>query len=422
MSADTGTQVHGKGPLHGLRVLDFSHYLSAATTGLVLADMGAQVVKVERCGGGDEYRRLGPAIGGVAAGFQWANRNKQGLALDLKSDPGRALALELADRADVLIENYSTGVMDRLGLGPALLMARNPRLVYTSISAYGRTGPCAARAGFDPVVQAESGLMSVTGPAGTAGSRVGSPIGDIGTGLMGAIATLGALMDRAGSGKGQHVEVSLFDSTVSLTAVPIMNFLANGVVPRATGGASREAAPVDFYDTEDGPIFIACTSNSLFERLVRSVLDTPELLRDPRFASNNLRFTHSGELRIEIERVLKRRGRAHWVDRLAAAQIPAGTLNSVPDVLASTEFTSRGLLQSGGTFEDEAVPALALPFRFSATPSVAPVRAPLEGEHSAQVLGDWLGLDPAAIERQAAQGAFGPAAGVGANAGTSHAG
>ncbi|MES2187365.1 MAG: CoA transferase [Pseudomonadota bacterium] len=406
--AEQGPQDH-RPPLHGLRVLDFSHYLSAATCGLVLADMGASVAKVERSGSGDDFRKLGPELGGAAAAFQWANRNKQGLVLDLKSAPGQTVARELAQTADILIENYSTGVMDRLGLGAQALLDLSPGLIYCSISAYGRTGPYAARPGFDPVVQAESGLISVTGPLGTDGSRVGAPVGDVGTGLLAAIAVLGALAARSRTGRGQHVEVSLFDSAITLTALPIMNYLANGVVPRPTGSTSREAAPVDFFETADGALFIACTSNSLFERLVRQVLQCPALLEDARFASNNARYANREALRTEMEVVLRTRARAEWMPLLLGANVPAGLLNSIPDVLAAEEFTSRGLLSQVPGPQGEPIPSLALPFRFADTPSAVPFRAPLQGEHTQQILGDWLGCSPQRLRELAADGAFGAA-------------
>jgi formyl-CoA transferase len=399
----------GQPALHGIRVLDFSHYVSAAACGLMLADMGATVVKVERSGGGDDLRRLGPALGGAAASFQWSNRNKRGIVLDLKSEAGRTLARQLAEHADVLIENYSTGVMDKLGLGPEALLKINPGLVYCSVSAYGRTGPHAGRPGFDPIVQAESGLISITGPAGSTGSRVGAPVADVGTGLLAAIATLGALMARERSGAGQHVEVSLFDSAVTLAALPIVNYLASGVVPKPAGSASREAAPTDFYAAADGDLYIACTSDSLFARLATQILERPKLVEDVRFRSNALRFQHGEQLRQEIESVLQSRTRREWLPRFLAAQIPAGILNGIDEVLRCDEFVSRGLqFEMQGAESGEPIPGIALPFRFSATPPAPPFRAPHPGEHTTDVLKDWLKSSDDDISRVAAEGAFGP--------------
>lgn len=404
-------------PLQGIRVLDCSHYVSAATCGLMLADLGASVVKVERVGG-DDLRRLGPQLGGAAASFQWANRNKQGLVLDLKTDAGRGLAVELAQQADVFIENYSTGVMERLGLGPERLRALNPRLVYCSIPAYARSGPQAGRQGFDPIVQAECGLMSITGPEGSGGCRVGAPVADVGSGLLAAIATLGALVARGHSGIGQHVEVALFDSAVTLAAIPIMNYLASGIVPQPAGSASREAAPTDFYQASDGALYIACTSDTLFERLARDVLEQHALVQDARFCTNAQRLAHRAELRAALEAVLGTRSRRHWHERCVAAQVPSGLMNDIPQALAADEFTSRGLLgqamQEGGG--SGGVPALALPFRFSGMPAVAPRPAPALGEHRHEVLAHWLGMAPEREQALAAAGAFGPGAASAAGA------
>lgn len=394
-------------PLQGIRVLDCSHYVSAATCGLVLADLGASVVKVERAGG-DDLRRLGPQLGGAAASFQWANRNKQGLVLDLKNDAGRSLAAELAQQADVFIENYSTGAMDRLGLGYERLRASNPRLVYCSIPAYGRSGPQAGRQGFDPIVQAECGLMSITGPEGSAGCRVGAPVADVGAGLLAAIATLGALVARGHDGPGQHVEVALFDSAVTLAAIPIMNYLASGVVPQPAGSASREAAPTDFYQAADGALYIACTSDALFERLARQVLELPALAQDERFRTNAQRLVHRTELRMALETVLRTRDRRSWHARCVDAQVPAGLMNDIAQAVASDEFRNRGLLtQAAPAAGGESVPALALPFRFGDMPGVAPHPAPGQGEHRQEVLAQWLGMGPERERALEAAGAFG---------------
>lgn len=394
-------------PLDGLLVLDFSHYVSGATCTMTLADLGATVVKVERSGTGDDLRALGPQVGDASASFQWANRNKRSIALDLKSEAGLRLARDLAGQADVLVENFATGVMERLGLGHEALRAAHPRLVYCSVSAYGRHGPHAQRPGFDPVVQAECGLMSLNGPEGSSGMRVGSPVADTTAGFLAAIAVLGALAARQRDGVGQHVEVALYDSAITLAALPLMAYLASGQPPLPAGSASREAAPTDTFAAQDGLLYIACPSDTLFQRLATQVLDQPLWLDDPRYASNRARLAHRETLKADIEAVLGQKPRSHWIPRLQRAQVPAGQIQRLDEVVRSPQFVDRGLLtplRDG----DATLPNLALPFRFTGTPVAAPFRAPRHGEHTTEVLVELRGCDHAEIARHAADGAFGP--------------
>lgn len=394
-------------PLGRPLVLDFSHYVSAATCAMTLADLGADVVKIESPGRGDDLRHLGPMIGDGSASFAWSNRNKRAVALDLKSSEGQQVALDLADRADVLIENYSTGVMARFGLSSARLLERNPRLVYCSVSAYAREGPLANRPGFDPVVQAESGLMSLTGLPDSDGLRTGTAVTDLTTGFLATIAVLSALIARERTGLGQHVEVSLFDSAIALAGIPIMSYLASGQLPVRAGNASREAAPTDVYRASDGALYIACPSDSLFVRLATDVLGRPNLALDPRFATNAGRMSHTAELRQELESVLCLRSRHEWMERMRNARIPAGAINNIGEVIASQEMRERGLLSWVPHAVLGKVPSLALPFLFSKTPVAVPQPAPALGEHTGAVLADVLGYSVEQVEALRAAGAFG---------------
>jgi len=399
---------HGDTPLsHELLVLDFSHYLSASTCTMTLAVLGANVIKIERAGRGDDMRKLGPVPGQGSPGFNWANRNKRAIALDLRSPVGLEVALSLVDRADVLVENYMTGAMDRLGLGVDALLARNPRLVYCSISAYGREGPFAQRAGFDPVVQAESGLISLNGPAGTVGTRTGTPVVDLTAGFLACNAVLAGLLARERSGKGQHVELSLFDCAVTLAGLPIMSFLANGTVPGTTGNTSRESAPTDVYATADGGLYIACPSQGLFERLAVEVLDAPQLLEDPRFATNAQRMVHACDLRVALESILKQNTRRYWAQHMHRVGIAAGMLNTIAEAVNSDEMRSRGLVQWMSGPGDTRFAALELPYRFGATPVAAPARAPDFNEHAVEVLVELLALSPEQVNALKRAGAFG---------------
>lgn len=395
-------------PLDQLMVLDFSHYLAAPTCTLLLADLGADVVKVEGAGQGDELRRLGPMLGETSASFAWANRNKRAIELDLKSPAGLEVALALVDRADVLVENFSTGVMDWLGLGPKAMRVRNPRLVYCSIPGYAREGPLASRSGFDPVVQAESGLMSLTGHADRPGVRTGTPVADHAAGLFAASAVLAALMERVRSGLGQHVEVSLYDAAIALAGGSILGHLASGRVPTRHGNASREACPTDVYRTQDGELYIACPSDELFHRLAAQVLGRPDWTDDRRFARNVDRMAHAEALRAEMEAVLGTRPSEHWMPLMRAARVPAGVINDLADVVRSSELRARALLSRIPHPRLGSVPSLALPLRFARSPVATPTPAPARGEHTAAVLQDWLGSSVDAQSRWMEQGAFGP--------------
>lgn len=394
-------------PLHGMVVLDFTHYLSAPACTMVLADLGAEVVKIENAAHGDDLRVLGPQVGGVSAQFAWANRNKRGLALDLKTAAGREVALALAERADVLVENYATGAMDRLGLGAVALEVLNPRLIYCSICGYARDGELAARPGLDPVVQAEAGMMSLTGHADREGLRTGSAVADLGAGFLAASAVLAALVERQRSGRGQTVTVSLFDTAVNLVGPSLLGYLANGLVPMRNGNASREAAPTDAYRAADGPLYIACPSDTLFKRLVETVLEAPELAADTRFCSNAARMANRDALRAEIESRLRHAGCEAWAQRLREAGIPAGVVRDIAAVAASAELEQRALVQQSDDARFGAVPTLSTPYRFSRSPKATARRAPLHGEHAAEVLVELLGCTAQQSDRWAAQGAFG---------------
>lgn len=394
-------------PLHGVVVLDFTHYISAPTCSMLLADLGADVVKIENAERADDLRVLGPDVGGASAQFAWANRNKRGLALDLKSDAGREVALALARRADVLIENYSSGVMERLGLGPEALTALNPRLVYGSVCGYARDGALAGRGGFDPVVQAEAGLMSLTGHADREGVRTGAPVADLATGFLAANAVLAALFERERSGRGQAIVVSLYDAAVNLVGSSLLGYLASGRAPTRSGNASREAAPADAYRAADGELYIACPSDTLFRRLATDVLEAPGLVDDARFRDNASRYAHRDALREVLETLLQRDGCEAWAARLRKAGIPAGVIRDIAGLAASDELSQRGLVHRVDDARGGAVPTLATPYTFSRSRKAEPRRAPLHGEHSADVVRSLLGCDDERLQHWAGRGAFG---------------
>lgn len=384
-------------PLDGIRVLDFSHYLSASTGTMILGDLGADVIKIENALRGDDYRRIGPVLDGHTVGFSWANRNKRGMALDLRSDAGRQAAVDLALQADVLVENFSTGVMEKFGLGHERLLDLNPRLVYCSIPGYARKGTLADRPGFDPVVQAESGMISLTGHPGTEGVRTGTPIVDLSAGFLASTAIVSALLARTQSGIGQYVELSLYDTAVALTSLPILGYLATGESPTRHGNASREAAPTDIYQTANGPIYIACPSESLFSQLVRHVLEYPDLMEDPRFHTNSARMRNAEALREAIEATLKQHPKEYWAQRLRSAKVPGGIPYDIPEVLNSSEFTQRELLKHTPQPNGTSYTSIAMPYRFGRSALQAATPPPTLGQHTEDVLREVLGYSQAQI-------------------------
>jgi crotonobetainyl-CoA:carnitine CoA-transferase CaiB-like acyl-CoA transferase len=390
--------------LDGIRVLDFTHFIAGPYCTMILADLGAEVVKVEGPGG-DTFRRFRPPVSADSgAPFIWVNRNKASVCIDLGSEDGRAVARTLIDRADVLAENYSTGVMQRHGLDYATVSKTNPRLVYCSLSAYGRDGPLAGRAGFDPVIQAETGFMSMNGYPDKDPVRTGPAITDISTGIMGATAVLGALMARERQGIGQHVEVAMYDTCVSMVGFHAMNYLVSGVDPSRFGNTSPDSAPMDMYHTADGPIYVACANDALFRRLVEKALRRPDLLERPEYADNATRVKHREQLAQDLNAVFATDSRESWAERLRAAGIPAGIPRTVEGAFKSAEMAARKLVTRIPHAVAGEVPNIASPLRLSATPVVPPVAAPAVGQHTVQVLRDLGGLTDERIASLAASG------------------
>lgn len=395
--------------LDGIRVVDFSHFLAGPLATMLLADLGADVIKIEKPDGGDDFRTFRPRVGpddDVSAAFVWANRNKRSIALDLKRPEGRQVALDLAAGADVVVENFSAGVMASLGLGYDTLAAVNPRLVYCAVSAYGRSGPDADRLGFDPIVQAETGWMSLTGPPEGEPTRSGPAIMDMSTGMMACNAVLGALMARHRHGPGQYLEVSLFDTATLMLGFHAANYLVTGVPHRRTGNTSADAAPVGVFPTADGPIYLACASDRIFRRLAE-VLGRPDLADDPDYAAASARVPNRFRLAAELEAVLATGSRQHWLDRLRAAGVPAGAVRTLDEGLGSAEMAGRGTLSRIDHPTLGPVPNMAPPFRLTATPVVDPVAAPTVGQHTPEILTDVLGYDPDRIATLTEAGAFG---------------
>ena len=368
------------GALDGLRVLELTHVMAGPFCGQVLADMGADVIKVEPPGTGDSSRR---SMG--TAAFLAVNRNKRSLALDLKDGAHRAAFLRLADGADVLLENNRPGVTERLGVDYATLSARNPRLVYASISGCGQTGPSAQRAGYDLIAQALSGVMSVTGEPGGDPIKCGIPIGDLSAGLFCAVGILSALAARERTGRGQLVDTSLFEGALALSVWEAAELFSTGRVPQKLGSAHRLTAPYQALRTRDGHLTVAGNTQRQWERLC-AVIGREELLSDPRFATNDDRMANRPELVAELEAALAADGTDAWVARLEEAGIAAGPIHDYAEVFADPHTAAREMAVEMQHPEEGTVRGLGIPVKLSDTPGSVRRAAPLLGEHTEEVL------------------------------------
>ncbi len=391
-----------RAPLDGIRVLDLSRVLAGPWCGQLLADLGADVVKVERPQGGDDTRAWGPpnlkdADGkptSESAYYLCTNRNKRSITIDIAQPSGQALIRRLAARADVVIENFKCGGLAKYGLDYPALAASNPRLVYCSITGFGQTGPYAARAGYDLLIQGMGGLMSITGRADTdeggGPQKVGVALTDIMTGLYATIAVQAALAERERSGRGQHIDLALLDVQVACLANQASNFLAGGVVPRRMGNAHPNIVPYQDFQTADGYMILAVGNDAQFARFCE-VAGHAEWARDERFASNPHRVAHRAELIAMIREATLKRTTREWVEALEAAGVPCGPINRIDQVFEDAQVRARGLRIELPHAAAGVVPLVANPIRLSETPVEYRRAPPMLGEHSQQVLQDWLG-------------------------------
>lgn len=381
-------------PLEGIRIIDFTHFIAGPLATTILADMGADVVKVEAPGKGDDFRQYPPFDEDLGAGppFIWTNRNKRSITLDLKSPEGKQLALELIAAADVLVENFSTGVMERLGLGYEHCSKENHKLVYCSVSAYGREGAFSDRGGFDPIAQAESGYISMNGYPDREGVRSLSPVMDISTAMMASNALLGALMARERFGTGQYVEVSLFDTALLMTGYAPLQHLS-GRDPVRPANNSPDTCPSGQFHATDRAFMINCGNNQIFQRLMSQVVNLPEAAADPRFATNKHRLECREEIFGLLQTEFSKQPWAYWKTKLREAGVPSGEIRTVGEAIRSPEAMERRVVTRLPHPTLGWMPNVALPIRYSETPLKDPVLAPRVGEHTEAVLADWLGVD-----------------------------
>jgi crotonobetainyl-CoA:carnitine CoA-transferase CaiB-like acyl-CoA transferase len=394
--------------LDGLLVVDFTRVVAGPACTQTLADFGAEVIKIENPDGGDDTRAYEHAeIGGESAAYLSLNRNKRGIALDFAVPAGRDVARELISRADVVVENFSASVMEKFGLDYPSVAPTNPRLIYCSISAYGRKGPFASRPGFDPITQAESGFMSLNGFPDGPPVRTGSPIVDMATGMSACNAILLALFARDRLGRGQHVEVALFDIAMAMTGFYGMAYLISGRNPGRFGNSPNGSPTVGLYEASDGPLYMACANDRLYRRLVTEVLERPDLISDPEFATRKARTANKEKLRAIIAGALASDQLENWMAKMKKANIPVGYLRTVEQGFNAPEARERHRLSRIPHPTAGSVPNIETPVNMGLTPAVDPVAAPLLGQHTRDVLRKTLGYDDHRIAALAEAGAFG---------------
>ncbi|WP_337659745.1 CaiB/BaiF CoA transferase family protein [Anderseniella sp. Alg231-50] len=369
-----------------MKVIEMAHIMAGPVTGLMLADMGADVIKVERPNGDDTRRFLPPDIEGESAAFMMMNRNKRGIKLDLKSEAGKAALIRLIEGADCLIENYRHDTMERLGLGYDELKRINPGLIYCEISGFGRTGPYRERGGFDLIAQGMSGLMSITGEApGRPPIKVGAPVSDITAGILGAMGCAAAYAHKLKTGEGQRVDTSLFEAGITHTYWQSAICFATGTAPGPMGSAHPLNAPYEAFRTADGWLNLGAANQTNWERMLK-VIDAEQLAENPSFATNRTRMENRGELADALAPYFKPETTQHWLEALEAAGVPAGPVLSIDEMHADPQTIARDMVPEVEHPVAGTVKTIGAPVKFHGTPAGVKRPAPLLGQHTEEVL------------------------------------
>lgn len=393
-----------QGPLSGVTVLDFSRVLAGPYCTMVLADLGARVIKVEKFGTGDDTRAFGPFVDGESAYFMCFNRGKESIVLDVKSPRDRELLERLLDTCDVVVENFRPGVMDRLGYGPERLAKTHPHIVYASISGFGHSGPMTDLPGYDMVVQAMGGIMSLTGWPDGAPARVGTSFGDLGAALFAAVGIVSALFRRTRDAQGTRVDIGMLDCQAALMETALARCDVEGTVPTRTGDCHPSLAPFETFAASDERFVIAAGNDTLF-MLMADALDSPRLALDPRFATNDLRVRNRPGLVEAIEAVTRTRPVAHWIDRLNEAGVPCAPINTIDRLFSHPQLLARNMLIRVQGQGERAVRTAGNPIKMGAYPDVdpaVPLRAPALNQHREAIL----------HELMAGEGAYGAVSGA----------
>ena len=396
--------------LKGMRVVDFSHFVAGPFCSMILGDMGADVIKIESPGKGDEYRYSGlreASLNGEGSSFLWSNRNKRSIVLDLKTDDARRIAHELVATADVVLENFSAGVMKKLGLDYEDCARINPRVVYCSVSAYGRDGAFADRRGFDTVVQSESGFITMNGLPQDSGFQTDSTVMDIATAMMACNTVLAALISRGETGHGQRVGTSLYDTSLTMVGFATMQYLMSGQLPIRQGNFSSYSSPDGVYAAADVRFYLSCPTSASFRSLFIDVIGRPDVANDPAFSGFDSRLKQRDRLASLLNSVFPSQPLQYWAPRLHAAGVAYGELRTLPEGLQSPEARDSGLVTKIPHPTARIVPNIALPIAMEGTPLADPVAAPIHGQHTREVLAEVLGYDTDRIKELAEGGCFG---------------
>ena len=393
-----------KGALKGIKVVELAQIMAGPTCGMLLADMGADVIKVEKLPGGDDTRSYTqPSIKGESAAFMILNRNKRGIAVNLKKPGGLEVVKRLLADADVVTENYRKGTLEKLGLGYDVLEKLYPRLIYCAVSGYGRTGPYADKGGFDLIAQGFAGIMSITGEPGGPPAKSGTSIADINAGILAALGIVSALVSRATTGRGQRVETSLMEAAIQQTYWQSAIFFATGENSGPTGSAHILTAPYQAFPTADGWINVGGANQSNWERIVK-VIGRPELAADPRFIDNSARMKNLAALTTLIAERLKTQPSREWIAQFEAAGVPVGPVNKIGDMLADPQVAAREMVIEVDHPTAGRVKTLGTPIKFSGTPGSVTRAAPLLGQHTREIL-ESLGYSAAEVDKLEEAGA-----------------
>lgn len=374
------------GPLAGLKVLDASQIMAGPYCTMVLSDLGAEVIKIEKTKGGDDSRQMGPYVNGESTCFFQINRNKKSVALNLKSQEGKEIFYKLAKEADVVVENYRPGVTKSLEIDYGTIKKINPGIIYCSISGYGQTGPYSHKGGFDLVAQGMTGLMSMTGEKGKRPMKSGIAVYDIGAGITAVYSILAAYIHKMKTGNGQLVDISLAEIGLPWFTWEAAAYFANGTIPEPSGWRHRVSAPYQAVKTKDGYIMLGCANQRTWERFAIEVAGKPEWVSDPRYKTNELRNQNVESLERDIEEVLTKKPKAYWLKACEEAGVPAGPINNFAEALEDPHYQARDMIQEVDHPKIGKMKMIGIPTKFSETPGQIKTPAPLFGQHTKEVL------------------------------------
>lgn len=385
-------------PLDGVKILDLTQFLAGPYCTMVLSDMGAEVTKVERFPGGDDSRRLGPFINGEGYCFAMPNRNKKSVALDLKSEKGKDIFLKLAEKADIIVENFRPGVTKRLGIDYETVKNVNEGIIYCSISGFGQTGPYSQKGGFDIIAQGVTGFMRMTGEPGGRPAKVGIAINDIAAGSAAIYGILGAYIHKMKTGEGQYLETSLVDAGLAWTVWESAAYFGAGEIPEATGTRHRRSTPYQAYQTQDGYVTVGAGSQRLWERFCQDVIERPDWIQKEKYIDLNKRMENIDDLEKDIEAILIQQPTAYWVNKLDQAGVPGGPVYTYDQTLNDPHVRSREMVVEMDHPKLGKIKTLGIPVKYSKTPLSIREPAPWLGQHTSETLRD-IGLSEEEIDQ-----------------------